>query len=114
MKVSGVVLLEPAHPEAHDAVLRVRLLDVSRVDAPSVELALTVIPGVTHRAGERRTVPFVLEAGDVAERTSLSVAAHLRRNPADDGIRRGDLITTTSNPVPTTGAEGLVLTLQEV
>jgi hypothetical protein len=116
MRVSGIVLLEPDHPALSDSVLRVRLLDVSRLDAASITLAEIVISGVAHRAGEERAVPFTLEAGEEpAPGSSLSVAAHLENSRPPTGVvQRGDLVTTTSNPVPPSGADGVVLRLTRV
>jgi putative lipoprotein len=117
MKVSGVVLLERSHPEFDDAVLRVRLLDVSQLDAPSVTMAEVVVRGVSHRKGEERALPFFLETSQVpAPGADLTVAAHLERVPATEpsAIRRGDLLTTTSNPVQPSGAEGIILRLTQV
>ena len=116
VNVSGVVLLERSHPEFEDAVLRVRLLDVSRLDAPSVTMTETVVRGVFHRKDEERAVPFFLETRQVPPAgADLSVAAHLERvRTTEPGVvRQGDLVTTTSTPVPPSGAEGIILRLTQ-
>lgn len=116
MRVTGVVLLEPGHPELSGAVVHVRLLDVSRLDAPSVTLAETVIRGVNHRRGEQRSIPFQLEAAAVPPAAAdLSIEAHVSVSPAaGTAVRAGDLVTTTANPVPASGASGMTIRVRTV
>lgn len=68
-----------------DAVLTVRLLDVSRADAPSVTLAEQTIP----LAGRQVPVPFSLayDAADVDPRLTYAVRAEI--------LHGGDLLWTT-------------------
>lgn len=119
MEISGLVLVEPGHPATADAVLRVRLLDVSMLDAPSVVLAETVVRGVAHLAGEETAVPFRLHVdGPLPRGADLSLDAHLAVPPVSPEtggrVKGGDLVTTTSTPVRPGGTHGLLLRLRQI
>jgi hypothetical protein len=116
MEITGIVLIEPGHPAADGAVLTVRLLDVSRLDAASITLAQTVVQGVSHRPGDQTAVPFTLRVPTpIPAGTDLSLDAHLALDTgphAESAIHAADLVTVTSNPVPPEGATNIVLLLR--
>jgi hypothetical protein len=90
-QLHGVVVIAPA-ADAGEATVVVRLLDVSRMDVPSIELARTTLENVAVAPGA--AIPFTLEVADLGNR-STSVQAHV--DYVGDGARHsGDLLTTQS------------------
>ncbi|WP_395729700.1 YbaY family lipoprotein [Nakamurella sp.] len=114
MDVSGFVVIEPDQPAADGAVVTVRLLDVSRLDAASETLGETVVGPIAHPAGERTMVPFSMTVTTPTGASSdLTLEARVAVTPGPrasaSGVEPSDLVTTTSNPVAKDGASGIVL-----
>ena len=99
--VEGVIRLPEGAPAFTGATVRVRLLDVTRADAPSRTVAELTIPHVSHSGGAGG-IAFALPAEGVDPR--MHYVVHVRVDI--EGNRRvsaGDFITTESHPVLTFG-----------
>lgn len=102
MIVSGHIRI-PRGPSARTAkVVRTRLLDVSRADAPAriiVEKRLVdvEIPGGSGIEAIAFSLP---DAECVDERADLTVSVHVDWNGSGE-IEKGDLVTTQTYPVDT-------------
>jgi len=97
--VSVIVRLADEAPPG--ATLRVRLEDVSRLDAPSATAAeeeLRLLAGAT--AGTE--FPLLLALADLDETARYSVRAHVDVSGSGE-IEPGDLLTTAAHPVLTHG-----------
>jgi len=95
MTIEGTVILE--RPTiCRGSVLRVSLLNVDRIDAPSTTLA-----GVAIRADSDAPISeinFGIEFDDsLPERARYGLAAHLDLD-ANGSVTRGDLVTVESYP----------------
>ena len=100
--VSGeVVFSEPLH-RSGSAVVRVRLLDVTRADADAEVLAEQVIPDVKLEPEGRPRVPFELFGNPQDERRRCIVDVHVDLT-GDGEVKVGDWITMASHPVVTRG-----------
>jgi uncharacterized lipoprotein YbaY len=91
--VHGGVVLTPGLGPFRHATLRVRLLDVSRADAPATQLGEVVVPAVDYDATTDVVVPFEVGAPDWDPRSSVTVSAHLDRS-GDGDVVAGDALTT--------------------
>lgn len=95
--VSGRVLLTPDLGAFPRAVLRVRVLDVTVLDAPSRELAVST-QDLSYDGKGTLAVPFRLSA-DWDPGRSVVVDAHLDRS-GSGLVESGDALTVGSLPVP--------------
>ena len=84
------------------AVVRVRLSDVTRLDANSVTLAEQEIRGVELQPGRPQRVSFALSAPEPDPRARYVVEAHVDLT-GDGEIKVGDFISMGSHPVLTRG-----------
>ncbi|MFD3308408.1 YbaY family lipoprotein [Streptomyces sp. NPDC058656] len=96
--VSGQVLVTPGLGPFRDAVLRVRVLDVTLADAPSHELAATAVEHFTYDGKGTVSVPFRLSAQWGPGRRVV-VDAHLDRS-GSGAVDTGDALAVESLPVP--------------
>lgn len=105
VRAIGEILWDAAAPPPQNAVLTVKLLDVSRMDVAAETLAETVLP-----VAGGPPVTFVLASdGPVDPRARLSVSARI----ADE--RALYFISDTHNPVsPEKGAPGMTIVLKAV
>jgi putative lipoprotein len=94
--MEGVVVLEPRAPLRRDATITVRLVDVSRADAPAMLLAQQQIAA----KGQPVPVPFRLEYDPekVSERNRYALRAEIR----DAG---GTVLWTSTTHHPVLGAD---------
>ena len=99
--VDGVIRLPDGAPTFAGATVRVRLLDVTRADAPSRTVAEVTIPGVSHPGG-RGDIAFARPGAGVDPRAHYIVHVHVDVD-GDGGVSSGDLITMASHPVLTFG-----------
>ncbi|MFI6010476.1 YbaY family lipoprotein [Streptomyces sp. NPDC051243] len=95
--VSGRVLLTPDLGAFDEAVLRVRVLDVTVADAPARELTATA-QDISYDGQGTVSVPFRLSA-DWGPRQRVVVDAHLDRS-GSGVVESGDALTVQSLPVP--------------
>lgn len=105
--VEGEIRFPPGAPTFVGATVRVRLLDVTRADAPSRTVAELTIPHVSHSGGPRG-IAFALAAKGVDPRAHYIVQVHVDVN-GDGRVSRGDFITTESYPVLTFGHPNRVI-----
>ncbi len=91
-----------------------RLLDVSLADAPSMTLAEQTVRDLRRSSPHEQSLPFTLTA-DLPDgwRGSLHVAAHIDL-VGDGHVHHGDLLSTTSSPVPPTGTDDIVIVVNPV
>ena len=107
LAVTGQVIFPEDLPDGPAAPITVTVQDVSRADAPSIDLASVTIPAgaVAPVAGE--AIPFSIPVETYDPRLTYSVRAHVDRD-GDGRVSRGDLVSTTHNPVLTRGAGTVV------
>jgi uncharacterized lipoprotein YbaY len=96
--IRGGVLLTPQLGRYRNAVLHVRLLDVTRADAPATELDAVTVPAIDYTALTDEVVQFELTAPDWDPATSVSVSAHLDQSGRGDVVV-GDALTTQAYDV---------------
>jgi uncharacterized lipoprotein YbaY len=75
-RLNGDVTIGEATHRIRGGILHIRLLDVSRADAPAVVIAETTIPGVTIEEGDA-TIMFDLEIPELEAQSSYALEAHL-------------------------------------
>ena len=98
--IKGQVIL-PANAPAVDAgLIVVEVRDVSMADAPSVLVAEERLSHVALRPGGR--IEFKLIVPEVGPGRMLSLRAHASLD-GSGRVKSGDLLTTASHPVPSTG-----------
>ncbi len=98
--VTGEVVFEADTPPFADAVVTVRLEDVSLIDAPSKVVAEQVIRNVSCSGGG---LPFELKGAlPDDDRARYTVSAHVSLGGGRD-VQQGDYITMQSYPVLTHG-----------
>ncbi|QEH38133.1 hypothetical protein OJF2_67310 [Aquisphaera giovannonii] len=78
----------------------VEVRDVSRADAPSLVVAEDARDDVVVDPGE--PLRFALQVPDVEPGRSLSLRVHVSCD-GSPGVKRGDLLTTASHPIPPRG-----------
>lgn len=75
-QIHGEVRIESAPHKVSGGTLRIRLIDVSRADAPAVVMSESEIPEVDVESGEER-FEFALDAPPLDPRSTYAVEAHL-------------------------------------
>jgi putative lipoprotein len=100
--VRGEVALPHGEPGERAARVIVQVEDVSRMDAPSLVVAERRIEDVP-LDGSSVAFEIAVPAGLVDERASYSVRVHVDMSGSGE-VEQGDLITTQSYPVLTSGA----------
>lgn len=78
-RISGNVAFTAVPRRVADAVLRIRLLDVSRADASSISISETTLRGVAVTSAEDR-FEFALDVPDLDPRHTYALEAHLDVN----------------------------------
>jgi len=101
-RVHGVVTM-PADAPVTTALLVVEVRDVSLADGGAPVLASVAMAGTPVQPGGRAR--FELAAPEVPAAMALSLRCHLDLN-GDGTVAVGDLLSTRSIPVPTTGDAG--------
>jgi uncharacterized lipoprotein YbaY len=99
--VSGRIWFDDAAGQFTGATLRVKLQDVSRVDAPAREICNLVIFDCSYFPGEP-PVDFILSTGPIELVGHYEVRVHLDLDGTGE-YNVGDQITTQSYPVLTQG-----------
>jgi putative lipoprotein len=104
-RIDGNIILPINAPSINARLVIVELHDVSLLDAPSVVIARQQWINVP--IGPSNQMPFSIPAPESNSRQSLSLRAHV--NMAGDGVvASGDLITTASHPINSTGDQGQI------
>ncbi len=80
-----------------------RIEDVSRADAPAIELASVTLEGVSVPPPAGTSLTFAIPVPDYDPRMRYSVRVHVDRD-GDGQVSVGDLVSTFSHPVLTDGA----------
>jgi hypothetical protein len=104
--VTGQVKFEQDPPQFSNAVLTVKLADVSLEDTPSQVIAIhTQSVGTTDKDGLRFELSPDVDSIEINPKSTYSVSAHLSLHPNDNPteIRHGDYLTMQSYPVLTQG-----------
>lgn len=97
-RIGGEATIEPG-PQIANGILRVRLVDVSRADAPSVVVSESQIDAVRVETGGEH-IPFTLEVPELDPRSTYSLEAHLDANGSGE-TTVGDYRTMEHFPVDT-------------
>ncbi len=106
--VSGKILLKDWAGESGPATVYVRLLDTTRIDAPSSVAAEVVVQDVRLDRAEKEGIGFRLSVEEIDPRARYEVAAWI--DVDRDGAKgRGDYTSTASHPVLTRGYPDQVL-----
>jgi putative lipoprotein len=100
--IQGSIVLPPDAPKGRYGRLLVEVRDVSRLDAPSTVVAHTELDNVAIEPDGQ--VPFELEVPEVEAVRSLSLRVHASHD-GSQRIKSGDLLTTSSYPIPTSGTQ---------
>jgi putative lipoprotein len=102
MRIAGKLRFRQPPPDLRDATVRLRLLDVSRVDASSETVAEQTIKGPPLEPGDGgASVRFDFEAPELDARRSYALAAHVDVSGSGE-IEPGDYLTMESVPVEPT------------
>jgi uncharacterized lipoprotein YbaY len=97
--VTGEIRFEPQAPPFRNATIRVRLEDVSRMDAPARVVAEQVIRGVSRSTPAAAPVPFAVHSARALDsRATYNLRAHVDLN-GNGEIEVGDFITMERFPV---------------
>jgi uncharacterized lipoprotein YbaY len=104
--IIGDIALPANCPEFREAVVLIEVRDVSLADAPSLVVAHTQLKGVTIKPGA--FVPFSLGVPEVPDARSLELRIHISLSNSDQ-VKHGDLLTTTSIPIPSRGVPGYTI-----
>jgi putative lipoprotein len=98
MRVRGTVRLMDVRKGVEHAQVRVRLLDVSRIDAPAETVAELAIPDCTVEAGQSGDIPFALDVPQLDAGATYALAAHVDISGTGD-VSAGDYLTMEHIPV---------------
>jgi uncharacterized lipoprotein YbaY len=107
MRVEGTVRVQGVREEAHGAITRVRVLDVSRADAAATTVGEVTIQGCALRPDAANDIPFSLEVPDLDPRRTYAATAHVDVTGSGE-TTAGDYLTTQHVPV-TAGGDNLAL-----
>jgi uncharacterized lipoprotein YbaY len=98
MRVRGTVAVKDVRTAVRDAIVRVRLLDVSRADVAATTIAETAIPSHGLEPSTPVDIPFALDAPELDPHRSYALAAHVDVGGTGEvGVE--DYITTRHIPV---------------
>lgn len=100
--MSGEIFFDEGAPPFSGAVVHVRLDDVSRADAPAIEVARLDIPDVSYQPGDP-PLEFSLPTPSLDPAARYEIRAHADLDGAGH-VTRGDQITMESYPVLTGGS----------
>jgi uncharacterized lipoprotein YbaY len=105
--VSGRALLRNWDGEPGPATAYIRLLDTTRIDAPSSVIAEVVLLDVRLDRAAKEGIDFRLAVEEIDPRARYEVAAWV--DVDRDGVKgKGDYVSTASHPVLTRGFPGEV------
>lgn len=107
LTVTGNVIFPDDLPPGPVASISVTIQDVSRVDAPAVDLVSVTIPAGATAPVAGQAIPFSIPVTTYDARMTYSVRARVDRD-GDGQVSSGDLVSTTHNPVLTHGADTVV------
>jgi hypothetical protein len=93
MRVEGTVRVQGVRTEVHDAITRIRVLDVSRADAAATTVGEVTIQGCALRPDVANDIPFSLEVPDLDRRGTYAVTAHVDVTGTGE-TTAGDYLTT--------------------
>jgi uncharacterized lipoprotein YbaY len=99
--VTGKIWMDNTAAPVKGAILRIRLEEVSRADAPAREVARLEVPDFTYKSGDP-PLPWTLGVGELDSKKRYEVRVHVNLN-GDGEYTAGDQITTQSYPVLTQG-----------
>ena len=99
-KIAGEIFIPSDCPIIKGAVALIEVRDVSRADALSTLVAQTRLDNLSFRPGDR--IRFSLNVPEVSSTQSLDLRIHISCTGSKD-IKSGDLLTTSSFPVPSHG-----------
>ncbi|MCA9878551.1 MAG: YbaY family lipoprotein [Thermomicrobiales bacterium] len=105
--ITGSVIFPADLPAGPSAPIALSVQDVSRADAPAVELASVIIPAGATPPAPGEAVPFSIPVAAYDARLTYAVRAHVDRD-GDGRVSSGDLVSTTHIPVLTRGAGTVV------
>lgn len=100
--LSGQIVFDDAAPPFAGATIHVRVEDVSRADAASIEAARLDLPGVSHAPGQP-PLEFAVDAGELDGAARYEVRVHVDMD-GSGVMKAGDQISMTSIPVLTRGS----------
>jgi uncharacterized lipoprotein YbaY len=101
----------PASHLFDGAVAIVGLDDVTRIDAPSIRVAETIIEPI---CGSRDRIPFCMTSeGDLSARKSYVLAAEIRCS-GEERLRPGDFLTTVAVPWTVGGTHGNIVEVSRI
>ncbi len=100
--MTGAVRFPEGTPPFVGATVRISLLDVTRVDAPSRVVAEQTIAPASHPGGAGEGFAFTLRAGSIDARSRYVVRVHVDMDNSGR-VSPGDYVSTASYPVLTSG-----------
>jgi uncharacterized lipoprotein YbaY len=101
--IKGEIILPENAPETRAKKVFVEVRDVSMADALSTVVAEQRLENVNLKPGGR--IKFKATVPEVAANRSLALRVHISLDGSGQ-VKSGDLLNTTYNEVPTTGASG--------
>jgi hypothetical protein len=94
MRISGTIQAAGGFVDISGATIRLRVDDVSRVDAPAVTLVRRDIPS----PGNTQSIPFSIEGPPVDKAADCILYVHVDRSGSGT-VRPGDYVTTQAYPI---------------
>lgn len=104
-KIAGEIVIPADCSSINGAAVLIEIRDVSRADALSTVVAQSRLNDVNIEPNGR--IPFSLSVPEVSDAKSLNFRIHISCTGGND-IKSGDLLTTSSCPVPSRGSSGHV------
>jgi uncharacterized lipoprotein YbaY len=101
MNIKGEIILPANAPTTKAKQVLVEVRDVSMADAPSKVVAEQRLENVNLKPGGR--IKFKATVPEVEANRTLALRVHISLDGSGQ-VKSGDLLTTTYDPVPTTGA----------
>lgn len=101
--ITGDIVIPSDCPIINGAAVLIEIRDVSRADALSTVVAQTRLTHVNFGPGDR--IPFSIDVPEVPNAQSLNIRIHISCTGGNE-IKPGDLLTTSSYPVPSRGTSG--------
>lgn len=96
--IFGVILFSVPPGDLSGATARIRLLDTTLADAPSITLVEQEIVGPTIEEAAERGIRFQLTAPKMDVRRRYEIWVHVDMNRSGD-VSAGDFLSTQSYPV---------------